>query len=195
MSDRESRAFVSDEELTELFWQRDERAIKETGYKYGKLVYSISWGILHNESDSEECQNDTYLGVWNAIPPTRPNIFRAFICKIARRIAINRYNEKAAKSRVPSEYTACLDELAEALSSAETVESEYEQKRLGELLNGFLAKLTRRERYIFIGRFYMAESLAAIGEVLDVNASTVYRELERLKKGLREYLVKNGVDL
>ena len=123
MDGREKKENIGDEALIEMFWQRDEQAIKETERKYGKLLYHIAYGILHDESDCEECRNDAYLGVWNAIPPTRPRVFKAFIAQVVRRIAINRYNEKNALRRIPSEYTTSLDDLAEVLCSADTVKA------------------------------------------------------------------------
>ena len=91
------QAVIADEQIIEMYWTRDEQAIKETDNKYGQFLFRIAYNILHDSLDCEECQNDTYLGVWNAIPPTRPNVFQAFITQIMRRIAINRYKEKTSK--------------------------------------------------------------------------------------------------
>lgn len=87
--------------IIEMYWERDENAIRATDRKYGRLIFGLAFGILADKCDSEECRNDTYLAVWNAIPPTRPAILPAFITQIARRIAINRYKAGNAKKRVP----------------------------------------------------------------------------------------------
>ena len=89
---------TSDELIIELYWRREERAIDETDKKYGKFLFRIAYNVLHDRLDCEECRNDTYGEIWNAIPPARPSAFPAFIARIARRVAINRYNEKTAKS-------------------------------------------------------------------------------------------------
>ncbi len=193
MDNRETKKHLDDEQLVELYWQRDEQAIEETERKYGKLLFRIAWGILHDESDCEECKNDAYLGTWNAIPPTRPRVFRAFIAQMVRRIAVNRYNGKNAKRRIPSEYTSSLDEIANVICSVETVERAFDETVLNSLINGFLASLDKRERYVFIGRFYMAESPETLAKELDVNVSTVYRELTKLKEKLKKHLERNGV--
>ena len=81
---------MNDLEIIELYFERDEKAIKETDAKYGRLCHSIANNILNNEQDSEECVNDTYIGIWNAIPPTRPNNFMSFVCRITRNLSLKR---------------------------------------------------------------------------------------------------------
>ncbi len=99
------------DEIIEMYWQRDERAIHETDEKYGQFFFRIVYNILHDRLDCEECQNDTYLGVWNAIPPTKPFVFPAFITQIMRRSAINRYKEKTSKKHISSEFTVSMGDL------------------------------------------------------------------------------------
>ena len=132
---------IADEQIIELYWQREERAIKETDVKYGQFLFRIAYNILHDRSDSEECQNDTYLGIWNAIPPTRPVVFPAFITQIMRRTAIDRYKEKTSKKRIPSELTVSLEELDNTLHSSESVCSECEAKELGKIISDYLRGL------------------------------------------------------
>lgn len=105
----ERQTVTTDERIIDLHWQRDEAAIKETDGKYGRFIFRIAYNILHNRQDCEECQSDTYLDLWNAIPPTRPAVFPAFITKVMRCIALDKYKEKTAKMRIPSEYTVSYD--------------------------------------------------------------------------------------
>lgn len=88
---------ISDEQIIEMYWQRDEMAIHETDKKYGKMLFKISYNILRDKQDCEQCRNDTYIGIWNAIPPARPAVFPAFITQIVRRISINNIRKKQAK--------------------------------------------------------------------------------------------------
>jgi len=81
---------MDDLQIIELYFARDEHAIKETDRKYGKLCFRVAKNLLFNNEDSEECVNDTYLTVRNKIPPTRPNNFIAFICKITRNLSLKR---------------------------------------------------------------------------------------------------------
>lgn len=178
---------ISDEQIIELYWQRNERAISETDVKYGQFLYRIAYNILYDKLDCEECQNDTYLDIWNAIPPEKPNVFPAFITQIMRRTAIDRYKQKTSKKRVPSELTLSLDELdAEAVHYDNTEE-------LGRIISDYLRTLSDKQQFMFIGRFYIADSVQDIANDLGVTASAVYKELGKIKDGLKMYLERNGV--
>ena len=177
-----------------MYWQRDPDAIQATDHKYGKLLQNTAYNILSDLQDSEECQNDVYLRVWNAIPSTRPTEFLAFIMQIMRRIAFNRYKEKSRKKRVPSQLTLSLEELQTSLSSGKTVEEEYDAKVLGELITEYVRNLSDRQQYIFVDRYYMAEPVEKIASDLSISSvRTVYREIEKIKQGLKKYLEGNGV--
>ena len=184
---------IADEQIINLYWQREETAIQETDKKYGKFLFRIAYNILHDRLDCEECQNDTYLGVWNAIPPTRPTVFPAFITQIMRRIAINRYKEKMSKKRIPFELTISMDDLNDTLHSGNTVEADFEAEEIGKLINEYVRKLSDRQRYIFIERFYLAETVETIAKDLSISTPTVYREIEKIKKGLKLHLERNDV--
>lgn len=191
----EQQAIISDEQIIELYWQRKEQAILETGKKYGQFLLNIAYNILHNRMDCEECQNDTYLGVWNAVPPTRPAAFPAFIAQIMRRIAINRYKKKTSKKRIPSELTVSMDDLIDTLHSDELVETQCAAEEAGRIINEYVRELSDRLQYIFIDRFYFAESVETIAADLSISVSTVYREIDKIKQGLKIYLERNEVYL
>lgn len=186
-------AVVSDERLMELFWQRDERAIAETDCKYGKMLLRIAYNILHDTLDAEECKNDTYLGVWNAVPPERPKVFPAFLSRIMRNIAVNRYKKRTGERRIPTELTVSAEELFDIPANGETPETELSSKELGSLINAYIKSLPERQRYVFIGRFYMAETMEHLANRLSVGVGTVHRDVEKIKEGLRVYLERNGV--
>ncbi len=183
----------TDEQIIELYWQKDEKAIAETEIKYGKMLFRIAYNILHNNTDCEECKNDTYLCIWNRIPPTRPVAFYAFISKIMRDIAINKYNETKVKRRVPSELTVSLEELCNVIHTDNSPENEYAERELSRLISGYIRELPKRQHYIFIGRFYFGNRLEHIADELGISAATVGREIVKLKAGLKAYLERNGV--
>ena len=189
----ERQTIIEDEQIIELYWQRSENAIQETDKKYGQFLFRIAYNILHDRLDCEECQNDTYLDVWKAIPPTRPTVFPAFITKIMRRIALDRYKEKTAKRRIPSEYTVSMEDIKDTLHSNETVDSEYAAEELGKIISDYVRSLTDRQRYIFIDRFYLAEPVETIASDLAISVPTVYREIDKIKQGLKTYLESNEV--
>lgn len=189
----EQQEIIADEQIIELYWRREEKAIQETDKKYGQFLFRIAYNILHERLDCEECQNDTYLGVWNAIPPTRPTVFPAFITQIMRRIAINRYKEKASKKRIPSELTISMEDVNGTLHGGDSVAVKYEMAEVGKIINNYVRELSDRQRYIFIDRFYLAESVETIATDLSISVPTVYREIDKIKHSLKLYLEWNDV--
>lgn len=184
---------MTDEQIIALYWQRSEEAISQTDRKYGALLFRIAYNMLHDREDCEECQNDTYLGAWNAIPPTRPAVLGAFLVQIMRRIAINRYKQKTSKKRIPSELTLALDDAQNTLHSGESVEAAYEAAEVGKVINDYVKALPERQRYIFIDRFYLAESVETIAADLKISPATVYREIEKIKQELKAHLERNDI--
>ena len=185
-------AIMSDEEIVELYWQRDEQAIKATDIKYRKNLISIATNILRDKCDSEECLNDAYMRAWNAIPPARPVFLQSFLATIMRRTAINRFNANQAQKRVVSEFTVSLSELEDIISSESDINTEAEADGLAGAISDFLRSLPERQMYIFVSRFYMAESLPKISKELGCSISTVKREIVEIKEELKKKLEREG---
>ena len=121
---------MDDSAIIELFFARSEQAIRELDGKYGKTCHRLSYNILHNSQDAEECVNDAYLGAWNAIPPARPNPLLAFLCRIVRNLSLMRYHADRAAKRGGGSYTVALEELEGCLASPRTVEGNMEDQEL-----------------------------------------------------------------
>ncbi|MBQ7968547.1 MAG: sigma-70 family RNA polymerase sigma factor [Clostridia bacterium] len=187
------KTIVADEQIVELYWKRNEVAITLTDEKYGQFLYRIAYNILHDRLDCEECQNDTYHGIWNSIPPNRPDVFSIFISKIMRNIAGMKFRERTRKKNIPSEMMVCMNDLQDTLHSEDSPDTQYFAKELGAHINNYLGGLTDRQQYIFIGRFYIGDKLEVIADKLNVNISTVHREIEKIKQSLKIYLERNGV--
>ena len=186
---------ASDETIVELYWKRDETAIKLTEDKYGRYLYAIAYRILHDNMDCEECLNDTYLGTWNRIPPARPNPLQAFLSVIMRNTAVDRYRHRMAGRRVPSEMTVSLEELDDCLSYSTAPSEEYDRGDLSRLLDGYLRSLTERQEFAFVCRYYYGDSIENIASMLDVGVATVYRDLKNVRAGLKAVLEKEGYEL
>ena len=125
---RKQTATMSDEKIVDLYWQRDEQAIKETDIKYKRFLLSLANNIVHDMCDSEECLNDTYIGAWNSIPPARPVLLQSFLATIIRRTAINRFNANKRQKRIVSEYTVSLSELEDFIADEGDMDAEMETK-------------------------------------------------------------------
>ena len=187
-----ARSALSDEAIISLYWDRDRKAITETDFKYGKYLYTIIYNILHDKLDCEECLNDTYLGVWNAMPPARPQVLRAFLVTISRRIAIKRYHKLRQKGAVPSEMTVALAEVEDFIAENSSAEEAFDAKQLGQIISRFVRSLPQRQRYIFISRYYAAEPIDTIAKELALSRSMIHKELAAIRTALKETLESEG---
>ena len=183
---------MTDEEIINLFFERSEQAIDELAKQHGGAVTCVVRNILGNEQDAEECVNDTYLGVWNAIPPHRPKPLRTFVCRIARNLATKKYHANTAEKR-NSQYDLALDELAETLAADGGVEQELEAQELRAAINGFLGTLSAADRFLFLRRYWYAESVKDVARAAHSTAGSVAVRLFRIREKLRLYLEKEGL--
>jgi RNA polymerase sigma-70 factor (ECF subfamily) len=190
-----TRTPLPDEAIVTLYWNRDETAIEETDFKYKNYLFSVIRNLLTDSMDCEECLNDTYLGTWNAIPPTKPAVLKAFLTTVARRAAIKRYHKARKKTAVPCELTVSLSELEDFLSDDGEVDTAFDGETLGRVLSDFLRSLNTRKRYIFMSRYYVAVSIEKIARELKVSRSTVNKELAAIRKSLKEKLESEGYRL
>ncbi len=184
---------MEDEKIIELYFKRDENAIKETSAKYEKYLYAIAYNILTDNEDSEESVNDTYLGAWNTIPPQKPRVFPSFLGKITRNISLNKWRRKNAKKRGNNEFTLVFEEIEESIPSSQNVFKEIEDKELAEIINRFLSELPKNERSVFICRYWYFDSLEDIEKQFSFGKSKVKSMLYRIRKKLLAYLKKEGV--
>lgn len=183
---------MNDERIIELFFERSEEAVRELNEKYGRVCYSLSYNIVGNSQDAEECVNDAYLGAWNAIPPARPNPLLAFICKIVRNISLKRYERNTAAKR-NNIYDVALEELEACLASSATVEEKITEHELSRIIESFLASLSKENRVIFLRRYWFFDSYADISARVGLTEKNVSVRLTRIRKELREYLLEREV--
>ena len=184
--------YLKDHEIIDLFFERSEQAITELIIKYGAAIRNVASNILKNVQDVEECTNDTYLQVWNRIPPARPKYLGAYSCRIVRNISLNRYYTNTAQKR-NSHYDVALEELEETIPSLSTVETEYDAKELTRYLNQFLKQLSREARYLFLRRYWYGDSVTQIANALETKPHAVSVRLFRLRQKLQNYLQKEGM--
>lgn len=186
---------MEDKEIIKLYLDRNEKAIAATSEKYGSYCKTISVNILKNDEDAEECVNDTYMKTWNAIPPQIPVIFSAFLGKIVRNISFNKYRHNNSQKRGGSEMPLILDELGEIVSGKESVEDEIDKKELLRDINGFLNSISEYKRGIFIRRYWYSNKVSDIAKRCGKSENSVSVELNRVRKNLRDHLLKRGYEL
>lgn len=182
---------MEDEEIVALFWSRSPQAIEELDKKYGRLCHRLADNIVNSREDAEECVNDAYLGLWNAIPPTNPRPLRAYLVKVVRNVAWKVCERRQAAKR--SGCTVALEELEECLTDGKTVEDEVEARELAQLIEAFLDTLTVRERVIFMRRYGFLDSYGEIARRVGISEKNVSVRLSRMRRKLRDYLRQQEV--
>lgn len=185
---------MKDTTIIELFFNRDENAIRETDKKYGKYCFSIANRILFNRSDSDECVNDTYFKAWTTIPPTLPENLKIYLGKITRNIALNLYEKLHASKRADGQMPVILDEISEMIGENK-VEQEINAFLLTDSINTFLKELPKDKRKIFVLRYFHMYSIKEIAKQLNLSKSNVKMSLSRTREALATYLRKEGFTL
>lgn len=183
---------LTDEEIVELYFGRYESAISETANKYRKYCFTIANNILDDAQDSEECVNDVLLKLWYSIPPEKPKSFRAYISKITRNVALDKYRTRNAAKRGSSAVDVALSELEECLPGGPNPEQEVEKEELAKIINSFLRKIPTRDANIFICRYFEVNSVSQIAEKFRISENNVTVILSRVRKKLQKHLTKEG---
>lgn len=182
---------MEDNKIIQLFWTRDEDAIRETDRKYGSRLRSFSKNILWNDLDAEECVNDTYLRTWNKIPPERPRYLCSYLLKICRYVSWERLDYQKAGKR-NGELIMLTEELASCIPDRKSLEQEITARELQDKLNGFLQKLPEEKRKIFVRRYWFADSITDIASRIGLSENNVKQSLLRTRQSLKCYLEKEG---
>ncbi|MCR5295057.1 MAG: RNA polymerase sigma factor [Lachnospiraceae bacterium] len=184
---------MDDVRIIELYFARNEQAIRETAAKYGKICLKIAHNILHSREDSEECVNDTYLGVWRAIPPARPGNFKAFICRITRNLSLKRL-EFLKREKRSADVLVSIEELSEVLPD-ERYAPGMQDEEIGEHISRFLREQKEDVRKVFIRRYFYFDTVEEIAGRFSFSEAKVKNMLFRTRNKLREYLTREGVEL
>ena len=183
---------MDDSKIIELFFARSELAISELDAKYGPVCRKLSYNILNDLRDAEECVNDAYLGAWNAIPPQRPNHLLTFVCVLVRRYSIMRHRANTAMKR-NSSYDVSLAEIEQMLHAPDNVEKTIEAKALARIIEQFLDGLSDENRVIFMRRYWFSDSYSDIAKQIGITEKNVSVRLTRIRKQLRDHLIEKEV--
>ncbi|WP_300413823.1 sigma-70 family RNA polymerase sigma factor [uncultured Oscillibacter sp.] len=183
---------MEDRAIIDLYWSRDPEAIRRTGEKYGNYCRAVARRILPDRRDAEECVNDTWLRAWNAMPEDRPNFLAQYLGKITRNLAFSLWRASRAEKRGGGELPLVLDELAECVSPADTLQA-IEAAELESAVNSFLRTLPERECGVFLRRYWFTEPMADIAGRYGMREATVRTSLFRSREKMRRYLEKEGL--
>jgi len=181
---------MEDQRIIDLYWARQQEAIQQTQRKYGKYCHSIAFNILRSQEDAQECVNDTYHNAWNSMPPQRPQRLRAFLGSITRNLALNRYDYNNAQKR-NGETDLVLEEYAQCIPNGDMpLEDSY---AIGNAINAFLATLSKRNRIIFLRRYWYLYSVRQIAQGMGLTESNVKIILHRTRDQFKAFLEKEGI--
>ena len=184
---------MTDQAIIALFEQRNEQAISESEQQYGALCRSVARDITGSEADAEECLNDAMLAAWNAIPPAKPKNLRAYLLRLVRNAAHDRYRAAHTEKRGAAQNSGSIDELAEILPDKSDVAGEVERREMLRAVTAFLESLPQRQRDLFVRRYWYATDVAALSKMFRMTQSHVTMTLSRLRKRLQKYLQKEGL--
>ena len=183
---------MEDKQIIKLFFMRAEKALDALKERFGNTLYKIAMNILGNHHDAEETTNDTYLAVWNAIPPKEPDPLAPYVYRTGRNMALKRLEYLSAEKRNNS-YDLSLDELGACLPDNDiNPEQAVIIQEIADSINGFLEKDTALNRYIFIRRYWYGDAVEDISKEVNMKSGAVSVRLNRIRTKLKEHLIKEG---
>lgn len=182
---------MSDEQIIRLLWARLEKGLHALADRFGKRLHQTAMNILGSRQDAEEAVNDTYLALWNTIPPAKPSPLAGFVYKVGRNTALKRLRANTALKRV-STYDLSLDELAEAISGG-TLEETWDAKQLGQAIDRFLDTISAANRRLFLRRYWFGDRVKDLAAAEGMTENALSVRLSRIREQLRDYLIKEGL--
>ncbi len=183
---------MDDSKIVELYRKRDESAVERTMEKYGHAYYAVTYGVLRQKEDAEECVNDTYVKLWEAIPPESPDDLGSYGCRIARNLALNVKKAMGTKKRAHAEVV--YDEIAECVPSGESADAIVDRMALSRAISRFLSSQSPQKRMIFMRRYFYMNTTAEIAKILHTTEPTVKMALHRMRAKLKKYLESEGIE-
>ena len=185
---------MEDIQIIDMYWDRDEGAIRETDSKYGGFCHRLAMNILHSFQDSEECVSDTYGRCWDTMPPQRPMSLRAYLGAILRNLSISRYRAEHAQKRFGGA-EVLLSELSDCVPGPENVQRTVEAEELGRLISDWLEGLAKEERVLFVRRYWNGDSVKMLAGEMGLRPNAVTKRLLRLRENLRRTLEREGISV
>ena len=184
----------SDREILNLLFARSEEAIEALKERFDRLCRRIAWNILRSDEDAEECMADTYIAVWDTVPPREPDPLTPYVGRLARNFALDRYRYNHAARRYAGG-DALLSEVEDIVSGQEDAEDSVMEETLAAAISAFLRSQKEEDRRLFVRRYWYGDEVAAIASEMGIRASNAAVRLHRIREKLRIYLTKEGFTL
>ena len=186
---------MEDRNIIDLFFQRDKKALTEMSDKYGRRLLRISANILGDGRDAEDCVNDTYLKVWNSIPPNDPENLLCYAAKIVRNLSINLLKRNNTLKRGGSSIEEAYDELSECLPDSGSIDDRLNEEELAKIINAFLESLPKKTRSIFVRKYWRFDSIHNIAKDMKMSEGNVKSTLFKTRQKLKKLLSEEGISI
>lgn len=185
-------------ELVTRLWNRDETVLADLAGTLGKLCGHIAMNVLHSREDTEEVLNDTWLRIWESIPPNRPASLAAYAGRITRNLALNRYRHDHAARRdrdrsTPMEELTGTPEEEAFFLVRDPVAGEVEAAELSAAIADFLRTLPKADRVLFVRRYWRMDELDALAKEMHMTPGHTRVKLHRIRERLKKYLEGRGL--
>ena len=181
---------MEDQKIVKLLWERAEAALEALARKFGRRLHTLAMNILSNPRDAEETVNNTYLAVWNTVPPKQPEPLTGYVLKTGRNLSLDKLKYNAAEKR-NSRYDVSLEELEGCIPGG-CLEETVEARELGQVIDRFVSTLSADNRALFLRRYWFGDEVSAIARDLNLRPNTATVRLGRMRMELRDYLIKEG---
>ena len=178
---------MEDKKILDLLWNRIESAIDALAKKFGKRLLYTAMNILGNPQDAEEAVNDTYMALWNTIPPERPDPLSGYVHRTGRNVALKKQRYLTAQKR-RSQYDVSLEELADVLPGP-YMEDLLDARELGLAIGRFLDTVSKENRILFLRRYWFGDSVKHLAKATGLSENTISVRLSRLRSQLKSYLM------
>lgn len=179
---------MEDSKIIALLFARSEQSLTALARRFGAQLQRMAANILGDRRDAEEAVNDTYLALWNAIPPQKPQPLEPYVYRTGKNQALKRLRENRAEKR-RGNYELSLEEL-EGCIPGSSLEDTVSARELGRAIDRYLSILPAENRRIFLRRYWYGDSIRQIAADYALTANAVSLRLLRTREGLQAFLQK-----
>ena len=156
----------------------DETAFETCVREHGQMVFRIAFSVLHNEQDAEDAAQETFLRALRSGKLKDVKDSRAWLAKIAWRIALDLRRPEAV----------AMDAITEPASVGLDAENALLREERAQILQELIASLPRDLRDVVTLSAVQELSGADVAEILAIPEASVRGRMYRAKELMKEKL-------
>lgn len=181
---------MTDRDITDMMRSGNEGWLAAVNEKYRAQGVGLASRICGSKSDGEEVFSDALMAMWNSCKTNPPDDVHAYLCRVIRNLSLKKREYNGAAKRGGLEPAVELTE--DPAWEGEDPAAAAEVSETARLINRYLYSCRGDSRKIFVCRCYYGMSTADTAKHLKISESKVKSALMRVRKGLKEYLERNG---